>query len=55
MLQLYSDSLYVSCVDEVGRYHAQKWPNKTYMYVFQHRSQKANFPLWMGKCQSDEI
>lgn len=50
-LKLYSDSLYVSCVNEAARYHTAKWPNRTYMYVFQHRSKKAETPLWMGKLQ----
>jgi len=50
--KLYSDSLYVSCVNEAARYHTAKWPNRTYMYVFQHRSKKAETPLWMGKLKN---
>lgn len=49
MLKVYSDSLYVSCVDEAARYHTAKYPNGTFMYVFEHRSKKSEKPEWMGR------
>lgn len=54
-LKLYSDERYVSCVDEAARYHASKWPNRTFMYVYQHRSIKAETPLWMGTPHGSEL
>jgi carboxylesterase type B len=53
--KIYSDSLYTSCVDEVARYHAAKWPNKTFMYVFKHRSLKSETPLWMGSPHGHDL
>ena len=55
LINLYSDELYVSCADEAARYHASKWPNKTYMYVFQHRSRKAETPIWMGSPHGNDL
>ncbi|RNA09672.1 neuroligin- X-linked-like, partial [Brachionus plicatilis] len=55
LIDLFSDSLYTSCVNEVARYHTAKWPNKTYMYVFEHRSTKTDLPLWMGSPHGNEL
>lgn len=45
----------MSCVDEAARFHASKWPNHTYMYVFSHRSLKSETPLWMGASHGFEL
>ena len=52
---MFSDSLYVSCVTDAARYQTAKWPNGTYMFVFQHRSKRAETPLWMGSPHANEL
>ena len=45
----------MSCVTDAARYQTAKWPNATCMFVFQHRSKRAETPLWMGSPHANEL